>query len=156
MTQCPDVIKRLIDRFNQQSDTVRSPDYNETLLRIDYINPMMNALGWDIDNSQDFAEQYREVVHEDRVKVAGQTKAPGYSFRIGGQRKFFLEAKKPSVNIRTDWEPAYQLRRYAWSAKLACSLLTDFEEFAIYDARIAPKQFDKPSIARREYIRYTD
>ena len=156
MTQCPDVIKRLIDRFNQQSDTVRSPDYNETLLRIDYINPMMNALGWDIDNSQDFAEQYREVVHEDRVKVAGQTKAPDYSFRIGGQRKFFLEAKKPSVNIRTDWEPAYQLRRYAWSAKLACSLLTDFEEFAIYDARIAPKQFDKPSIARREYIRYTD
>jgi len=156
MTQCPDVIKRLIDRFNQQSDTVRSPDYNETLIRIDYINPMMNALGWDIDNSQDFAEQYREVVHEDRVKVAGQTKAPDYSFRIGGQRKFFLEAKKPSVNIRTDWEPAYQLRRYAWSAKLACSLLTDFEEFAIYDARIAPKQFDKPSIARREYIRYTD
>ncbi|MEX2214844.1 MAG: N-6 DNA methylase [Phycisphaeraceae bacterium] len=156
MMQCPDEIKRLIDRFNQQSDHVRSPDYNETLIRIDYINPMMKALGWDIDNSQGFAEQYREVVHEDRVKVAGQTKAPDYSFRVGGQRKFFLEAKKPSVDIRTSWEPAYQLRRYAWSAKMACSLLTDFEEFAIYDTRIQPKQFDKASIARREYIKYTD
>jgi predicted type IV restriction endonuclease len=73
---CPDAILRLIDRFEQQSDRLRSPDYNETLIRIDYINPLMSELGWDIDNSQGFAEQYREVVHEDRVKVAGQTKAP--------------------------------------------------------------------------------
>src|SRR6185437_16405938 len=68
----------------------------------------------------------------------------------------FLEAKKPSVDIKNNWEPAYQLRRYAWSAKLACSLLTDFEEFAIYDARIQPKQLEKASVARREYISYTD
>jgi hypothetical protein len=46
----------------------------------------MSELGWDIDNAQAFAEQYREVVHEARVKIAGQTKAPDYSFRIGGQR----------------------------------------------------------------------
>lgn len=156
MAQCPDAIKRLIDRFHQQSDHVLSPDYNETLIRIDFINPMMRELGWDIDNSQGFAEQYREVVHEDRVKVAGQTKAPDYSFRIGGARKFFLEAKKPAVNIKDNWEPAYQLRRYAWSAKLACSLLTDFEEFAVYDTRIQPRQLEKASTARREFIRYTE
>jgi hypothetical protein len=36
------------------------------------------------------------------VKVAGQTKARDYSFRIGGARKFFLEAKKPSVDIRNN------------------------------------------------------
>ena len=156
MGTCPDTIKRLIERFNQQSDQIRSPDYNETLIRIDFINPLMTALGWDIDNSQGFAEQYREVVHEDRVKVAGQTKAPDYSFRIGGARKFFLEAKKPAVDIKNNWEPAYQLRRYAWSAKLACSLLTDFEELAIYDTRVQPKQFDKAREARREFIHYTE
>lgn len=88
--------------------------------------------------------------------LAGQTKAPDYSFRIGGQRKFFLEAKKPAVNIRDNWEPAYQLRRYAWSAKLACSLLTDFEEFAVYDARLQPKQMEKASVGRREFFKYTD
>lgn len=154
MAKCPDKVLRLVERFEQQADRVRSPDYNETQLRIDYINPLFAALGWDIDNSQDFAEQYREVVHEDRVKVAGQTKAPDYSFRVGGQRKFFLEAKKPAINIKTSPEPAYQLRRYAWSAKLACSLLTDFEEFAIYDTRIRPKHGDRASKARREYISY--
>ncbi|MBK8266784.1 MAG: N-6 DNA methylase [Planctomycetes bacterium] len=156
MPKCPDKILRLIDQFNHQADQIRSPDYNETKIRIDYINPMFAELGWDIDNSQGYAEQYREVVHEDRVKVAGQTKAPDYSFRVGGQRKFFLEAKKPAVDIRNHTEPAYQLRRYAWSAKLACSLLTDFEELAIYDTRVQPKYLDKASTARREFILYTD
>lgn len=156
MGQTPDTIKRLIERFDQQSDTIRSPSYNETLVRIDFINPLMRELGWDIDNTAGYAEQYREVVHEDRVKVAGQTKAPDYSFRIGGQRKFFLEAKKPSIDIKAHWEPAYQLRRYAWSAKLAVSILTDFEELAIYDTRIQPKLFEKAPTARREFIRYTE
>jgi len=156
MGNCPDAVKRLTERFDQQSDQVRSPDYNETQLRIDFVNPLFAVLGWDIDNRQGFAEQYREVVHEDRVKVAGQTKAPDYSFRVGGARKFFLEAKKPFVNLKVAWEPAYQLRRYGWSAKLAISLLTDFEELAIYDCRITPKQFDKPATARREYINYRE
>jgi hypothetical protein len=114
----------------------------------------MSELGWDIDNRQGFAEQYREV-HEDRVKVAGQTKPPDYSFRVGGSRKFFLEAKKPAVDIKNNWEPAYQLRRYAWSAKLCVSMLTDFEEFAVYDARNQPRQLEKASVARREFIHYT-
>ncbi|MGE0480041.1 MAG: N-6 DNA methylase [Phycisphaerae bacterium] len=156
MAPCPDAILRLVERFAQQSDQVCSPDYNETQLRVDFVNPLFAELGWDIDNRQGFAEQYREVVHEDRVKVAGQTKAPDYSFRVGGQRKFFLEAKKPAVDIRNNWEPAYQLRRYAWSAKLACSLLTDFEELAVYDTRLRPRELEKPSTGRRDYIGYTD
>ena len=151
---CPDAIKRLVERFDHQSDQVKSPEYNETLLRIDFVNPMFAELGWDIDNSRGYAEQYREVVHEDRLRIAGANKAPDYSFRVGGVRKFFLEAKKPFVNIREGVEPAYQLRRYAWSAKLAASLLTDFEELAIYDTRIRPKHLDKASTARREYITY--
>jgi len=94
MSHCLDAILRLIERFDHQLDQVRSPDYNETQLRIDFVNPMFRELGWDIDNRQGYAEQYREVVHEDRVKVAGATKAPDYSFRVGGNRKFFLEASR--------------------------------------------------------------
>ena len=84
--------------------------------------------------------------------MAGGTKAPDYSFRIGGARKFFVEAKKPSVDIRNDIHPAYQLRRYAWSAKLPLSILTDFEELAVYDCRIRPDKGDKSSTARVMYI----
>jgi hypothetical protein len=156
MGTCPDSIKRLVDQFTAQADHLRSIGYGETQVRIDYLNPLFRALGWDIDNAQGYAEQYREVVHEDRVKVAKLTKAPDYSFRVGGVRKYFLEAKKPFVKVKTDVEPAYQLRRYGWSAKLAVSLLSDFEEFAIYDCRVQPKLLDKASTARREYFKYTE
>ena len=69
-------VKRNIDRFNQQSDHIRSPDYNETLIRIDFINPLMSALGWDIDNRQGFAEQYRDqsltINFNDSTRVSGR------------------------------------------------------------------------------------
>ena len=36
------------------------------------------------------------------------------------------------------------------------SLLTDFEEMAVYDCRVQPKWGDRASVARRELIAYTD
>jgi hypothetical protein len=62
MATCPDVVKRLIERFDQQADQVRSPDYNETQLRIDFVNPMFAQLGWDMDNAQGFAEQLQRQI----------------------------------------------------------------------------------------------
>ena len=87
------------------------------------------------------------MVHEDAIKVGRATKAPDYSFRICGLRQFFLEAKKPSVDIKGDTHPAFQLRRYAWSAKLPLSILTDFEEFAVYDCRVKPVKTDQAATA---------
>jgi type I restriction-modification system DNA methylase subunit len=52
--------------------------------------------------------------------------------------------------------PAYQLRRYAWSAKLPLSILTDFEEFAVYDCRIKPAKDDAPSVARVMYFTFAE
>jgi hypothetical protein len=59
-----------------------------------------------------------------------------------------VETKKPSVNIKQDIAPAFQLRRDGWSAKLALSILTDFEEFAIYECRVRPVKTDSSSTAR--------
>ncbi len=93
----PAEIRKLVERFEANLDAYRGGGYNETLLRHDFLDPFFRALGWDIDNSQDYAEAFREVIHEDAIKVGGSTKAPDYSFRIGGRRIFFLEAKKPAV-----------------------------------------------------------
>ncbi|HBK83928.1 MAG TPA: methyltransferase, partial [Flavobacterium sp.] len=150
-------IKDLVTRFNEQLLAYKKSDYNETQTRRDFIDPFFKALGWDIDNEQGYAESYREVIHEDRVKVGKATKAPDYSFRIGGgNRLFFVEAKKPSVSIKEDIQPAYQVRRYGWSAKLNISVITDFEEFAIYDCTKKPNPTDKSSVARVKYITFND
>jgi len=148
-------ISDLIERFGRNIEAYRSPAYNETQLRREFIDPFFEALGWDVTNKAGYAEQYKDVIHEDAIKVSGATKAPDYCFRIGGVRKFFLETKKPSVDIKDQPSPAYQLRRYAWSAKLPLSVLTDFEELAIYDCRLRPKPTDKPSIGRVRFYTYT-
>ena len=147
-------IKRLVENFREQIESYKKGKYNETQLRREYLDPFFAALGWDIENKDGYAEAYKDVVHEDAIKVGGATKAPDYSFRVGGVRKFFVEAKKPSVNIKDDTSPAYQLRRYAWSAKLPISILTDFEEFAVYDCRKTPKPKDKASTGRIFYTTY--
>jgi len=150
----PDEIIALVNRFQQHSESYRSPTYNETQLRREFVDPFFKALGWDIDNEQGYAEAYKDVIHEDSIKIGGSTKAPDYSFCVGGKRKFFVETKKPSVNIRKDVDPAFQLRRYAWSAKLSLSILTDFEELAVYDGRIRPEKNDKASTARTLFFTY--
>ncbi|KKL69026.1 hypothetical protein LCGC14_2119070, partial [marine sediment metagenome] len=101
-------------------------------------------------------EDFREVVREDTVYIAGKPKAPDYSFRIGGKRIFFVEAKKPTIDIKEDIEPAFQLRRYSYTAKLPLSVLTDFEELAIYDTRIKPNKNDKASRARIFYCNFEE
>jgi hypothetical protein len=150
-------IADLVTRFEEQYGSYKNSNYNETQTRRDFIDPFFKALGWDIDNKEGYAEAYREVIHEDKVKVSGATKAPDYSFRlVGGKRLFFVEAKKPSVSVKNDIQPAYQIRRYGWSAKHPISIITDFEEFAIYDCTKKPSPDDKPSVARIKYFTYQD
>jgi type I restriction-modification system DNA methylase subunit len=156
MSSTPPRIIELVETFDRNIETYHSQQYNETQLRREFIDPFFEELGWDVSNKQGYAQAYKEVIHEDAVKVGTATKAPDYSFRIGGVRKFFLEAKKPSINIGGDPQPAYQLRRYAWSAKLPVSILTDFEEFAVYDCLTRPKQTDGTSTARIMFLTYKD
>jgi predicted type IV restriction endonuclease len=147
----PAEIKRLVEKFAQHREDYVSGKYNETQVRRDFIDPFLKALGWDVDNSDGASERYREVVHEDRVMVGGESKAPDYSCRLGGNRVFFIEAKKPGVDLKNDPAPAFQLRRYAWSAKLPVSVLTDFDELVIYDTTAKPGTKDKAAVGRLRY-----
>ncbi len=150
-------IATLVQRFTEQKEFYKKTEYNETQTRRDFIDPFFKALGWDIDNEEGYAESYREVIHEDKIKIGRATKAPDYSFRLsGGKRLFFVEAKKPSIFIKENITPAYQVRRYGWSAKLPISIVTDFEEFAIYDCTKKPNPTDKAHNARIKYLEYTD
>jgi hypothetical protein len=103
-------VEKLVLRFQRNRDVYTRPDYKETQVRVEFIDPFFEALGWDVRNVQGYAETYKDVVHEDAIKVSGATRAPDYCFRVGGVRKFFLEAKKPSTPVEGDVGPAYQLR----------------------------------------------
>ncbi len=154
--QAYEKIANLVERFDEHVDEYKRNGYNEHQTRVDYINPFFKALGWDMDNEQGYAEAYREVIHEDKIKIGSSTKAPDYGFTLFGQRKFFVDAKKPAINIKGDIAPAYQVRRYGWSAKVPISIVTDFEEFSIYDCTKKPKPTDKASVSRIKYLEEFD
>lgn len=149
-------VQKLVEHFSDNEDYYKSTQYKEDHVRQEFINPFFKALGWDMDNEQGFAPQYREVIHEDRIEIEGKPKAPDYAFKVGSDRKFFVEAKASSVRVFSEIDPAFQLRRYAWSGQLPVSILTDFEEFSIYDTTLEPKHTDKSSVARVKYINYKD
>lgn len=142
-----DVIGHLVDNFQ---NGIKSK--NETETRRYYIDKFFEALGWDVSNEKG----KREVIHEDIVKVKGKTKFPDYGFYFKGKRVFFVEAKDTKVDIKNDSRPAFQLRSYAWSAKLGVSILTDFEEFAVYDCTVRPKENDRTEAGRIKYFTYED
>lgn len=152
----PAEMARLVHQFRDGAASYRSASYNETQLRREFLDIMLGCLGWDVNNVAGSHNALKDVIHEDAVRVGGNIKAPDYGIRVGGKRVLFVEAKKPAVNIRDGASPAYQLRRYAWSAKLPLSILTDFEEFAVYDCRIKPDINDKAHTGRLMYVTYTD
>lgn len=152
----PQVVRDLVDKFAEHQETYHRPGYNESQLRADFLDPLFIALGWDIYNTAGSHEAYRDVILEQALRVEKSVRAPDYCFRIGGTPKFFVEAKKPAVDIKSDVSPAFQLRRYAWTAKLPLSILTDFEELAVYDCRIKPDKDDKASTARVLFLKYTE
>ena len=152
----PKEVVKLVAQFRDESRTVQSTQYKEAWVRRDYLDPLFTALGWDVAYERRDAQMFREVILEDTLKVEGAIKAPDYCFYDRNDRKFFVEAKKPSVNLLDGRAAAFQVRRYAWSAKLPLSVLTDFEELAVYDCRIRPEKDDKASTARTLYMGYEE
>jgi len=154
----PVTIQPLVEKYTFHRDAyIRGQEkYNESQLRQDFTDPFFHALGWDVNNNKGHSEAYREVLHEEPVRIRGVTKFFDYTFRIGGVRKFIVETKKPSVRIKDDADAALQLRRYAWNAKLPLSILTNFEEWAIYDCTIKPENGDNAAKGRIEFFTYNE
>ncbi len=64
----------LVERFDRNLEAYKRPGYKEVSLRRKFIDPFFELLGWDVSNTQGWAEQYEEVIHEDAIKMGGVTK----------------------------------------------------------------------------------
>jgi len=73
----------------------------------------------------------------------GESEATGrtdYNFRVGGQTKFFVEAKAPSGTLSNP-PHILQAKGYVWNTRqVFFVILTDFEEFRFYDASRQPDE----------------
>lgn len=151
-----ELVKAYAENFVQYSQT----DYNETEVRNDFVNPLFEILGWDVLNKKKLPQHLREVKHEAAVYVeedgANRKKKPDYAFHLGTEVCFFLETKKPSVNIMQNKEAAFQTRRYGWNGNLKASVLSNFTDTIIYDTSIRPNENDEVSTAMIAHYHYTE
>ncbi|MCD6328253.1 hypothetical protein J7M28_11990, partial [bacterium] len=58
--QAPDTIKRLVETFGENIDSYRSGSYNEARVRVEFIDPMFEALGWDVSNEAGYADAFKD------------------------------------------------------------------------------------------------
>lgn len=134
--------------------------YNEAQVRIDFINPLLDLLGWDVVNRRRAPHHLRDVIQEDAVIVeeeeSRRQKNPDYGLQVSGRTKLFVESKRPSFPIDSRKSSAYQIRSYGWSASLKASILTNFEHLAIYDTRHIPRENDEPEVARWRLFHYSE
>lgn len=127
--------------------------YNEHSTRVEYIDPFFELLGWDISNKAGKQPSLRDVIPESYTTA---TLRPDYKFSVNGVSKFFLEAKKPLVNIATDLNAIFQTRSYGWSRKHYISVLTNFEYLLIFDATVAPAVSDNEKTGLLKIYHYED
>ena len=151
-------ISTLISKYEHDRDFYRSAGFNETLLRSDFLDPFFEILGWDIKNMSGKRTNEREVLLEEPLKTnaAAHAKKPDYTFRLFGERKFFVEAKKPCVDISREEAPARQVRRYGYTAGLKISVLSNFEDLYIYDTTYPVKESDSNVKAIIKHYHYTE
>ena len=138
----PDSIRQLVEKFDRDKPS------SETELRDWFVDPLFEALGWDLRAKQQVRKEPSVTVQEAGLE---RSKRADYSFHIGNTRHFFVETKMPHINLERNTVPAFQLRRYGWSGNTPVSVLTDFEEFCVYDCRIEPNQRDPAATARLRY-----
>ena len=148
-------LKNLVERFHENIEFYKNTknSYNEHSCRIEYIDPLLKLLGWDVANEKGLSPQYREVIAEN---YSTRTDRPDYTLTLRGVPKFFVEAKKPAIDIINDAAPAIQTRKYGWNAKHKIAVLTNFEYLVIYDTCYIAHEDDGSSVARYRLYHYTE
>lgn len=149
-------LKNLVKRFEEDLNIYKNGNiFNEQMTRQQYVDNFLKYLGWDISNPRSLSFMDREIVAEE-YSDNNKKDRPDYTIRSNGISKFYVEAKKVSVDILSEKEPALQVRRYGWNSNHKVSILTNFEYFIIFLTYEMPNQEDKASTYRYKYYHYSE
>jgi len=153
-TTAHEEVGKLCDRFSQNFNKFHETSYNESQVRKDFLDKFFIALGWDVNHDVQTNPYEQEVKVEKNVNVAARVKKADYAFYVKPNfrdERFFVEAKKPSVQLETP-DNCFQTIRYAYSSsRAAVSLLTNFKEFCIIDCRFRPDINTAANFVYRKY-----
>ncbi|HQO39338.1 MAG TPA: restriction endonuclease subunit R, partial [Spirochaetota bacterium] len=127
------LIEQKVEDFEKNASVLKKKGHGETNIRSNYIDVFFEALGWNMKSHYDVHREYAQ-------KDNSATKKVDYAFKINNKVKFFVEAKEANVDLVNDKDAIYQAKRYAYSTngRAPVVILTDFEEFRVFNVLKAP------------------
>jgi len=117
-------LRQALDEIRDRITRYQGRKLNEENTKATLIDPVLRALGWDL-------EDLEEVQHEFKIKRAD--KPVDYAFLIGRTPRLFVEAKALGHEL-TDWKWAKQIMGYAGVAGVPWVVLTNGDQYRIYNA----------------------
>ena len=146
----------LVQRYQIAKSAGQLENSSEATMRT-WIDELLSVFGWDVQNTQQvLTEHTLGRAEKDRLRGIGSTNTrPDYTLVNGNVTLTFVDAKSLSVRIDADKDAAFQIRSYGWSIDAPFSVVTNFEQLAIYDCSVMPSIFDEADYARVHIFEYT-
>lgn len=146
-------LQNLVSRFLQAKANGSLNDASEATIRT-WIDELLSVFGWNVqDTHQILTEHTLDKEKRKKLKAIGSTNVrPDYTLVNGKVFLAFVDAKSLEVNIETSKDVAFQIRSYGWSIGAPFSIVTNFEQLAVYDCSYMPHIDDDASFARRFYV----
>jgi type I restriction-modification system DNA methylase subunit len=129
--QAKEEISGLIKRLEEVMKDGKERDYSEADVGSKFILPLIEKLGWSIENIDEVKEQQRTLVGP-----------ADYSLNIDKKHKILIEIKKferlDGYRIKGGKKQTFpeQATEYAWSIKADWALLTNFKETRLYYSHV--------------------
>jgi type I restriction-modification system DNA methylase subunit len=122
-------IRKLVEKFHREQVAGAISQYNESETKTGFIEPLLQALGWDTQDRNEVGLE--EKISRGRVD---------YSLKIKGSPRIYIEAKPPKAKL-TKPETISQAITYGYNKRsVPWVLLTDFQEFRLFDVTIRPNK----------------
>ena len=96
----PSQILELVERFRRNLALYKRDDYKDARLRVEFVDPFFEAIGWDVRDVHSFAEQYKDVVHEDALRIRGQPTPRTTASASAGRASSFWKDPTPQPPSR--------------------------------------------------------
>ena len=143
-----DLIGELVDQFDRDLEQIKKRKHvKEAHVEDTYIKPLFSYLNWNV-TSRGLAPGREEFLVQASQRVAGSMKEPDYLLRLPSEKSgrmkkwLFIEAKHPKYDLTKSLKMVRQAYQYAHSTlsasddplnQVRLALLTDFEEFRLFD-----------------------
>ena len=119
-----------------------------------WIDELLEIFGWNVqDTQQVLMEHTLGGAQRNRLLDIGSTYSrPDYTLVNGRVPLIFVDAKSLRVDLHRETAAAFQIRSYGWSISAPYSLVTNFEQLAIYDCAVMPSVDDAVATARLLFL----